>query len=145
MSEAMTPDGIATLNEFITKFDASRDPDLWRKLVAEEAEELRQAGLNLIKEFADLAYVLCGLAAVAGEEAAEAELVRLDRELMAINPRLVDLLEVIEGVTGDAFLRVHASNMSKLGDDGKPLRREDGKILKGPNYKPPVLDDLLTS
>jgi predicted HAD superfamily Cof-like phosphohydrolase len=38
--------------------------------------------------------------------------------------------------------RVHESNMSKLGEDGKPIRRVDGKILKGPNYKPPYLEDL---
>ena len=42
----------------------------------------------------------------------------------------------------EALYRVHRSNMSKLGEDGKPIRREDGKILKGPNYKPPFLDDL---
>lgn len=30
---------------------------------------------------------------------------------------------------------VHESNMSKLGLDGKPIKREDGKVLKGPNYK----------
>lgn len=41
-----------------------------------------------------------------------------------------------------ALKRVFESNMSKF-VDGKPLRREDGKILKGPNYKPPFLDDLV--
>lgn len=41
-----------------------------------------------------------------------------------------------------AFRRVYESNMSKLGDDGKPVLREDGKILKGPNYKPANLGDL---
>ncbi len=42
----------------------------------------------------------------------------------------------------EAYRRVHQSNMSKLGEDMKPIRREDGKILKGPNYAPPNLDDL---
>jgi NTP pyrophosphatase (non-canonical NTP hydrolase) len=41
-----------------------------------------------------------------------------------------------------ALKRVFESNMSKF-VDGKPLRREDGKILKGPAYKPPILDDLI--
>ena len=41
-----------------------------------------------------------------------------------------------------AMNRIFESNMSKL-VDGKPLRREDGKVLKGPNYQPPVLDDLI--
>ena len=43
----------------------------------------------------------------------------------------------------EALNRVHESNMSKLGEDGKPIYREDGKVLKGPNYKPPDLSDLL--
>lgn len=34
---------------------------------------------------------------------------------------------------------VHRSNMSKLGEDGKPIYREDGKVMKGPNYSPPDL------
>ena len=43
----------------------------------------------------------------------------------------------------EAMCRVHESNMSKLGLDGKPIRRSDGKVLKGPNYQPPKLDDLV--
>jgi len=42
-----------------------------------------------------------------------------------------------------ALRRVHTSNMSKLGEDGKPIKREDGKVLKGPNYQPPDLSDLV--
>ena len=43
----------------------------------------------------------------------------------------------------EALDRVHKSNMSKLGEDGKPIYREDGKVLKGPNYEPPTLTDLI--
>jgi len=43
----------------------------------------------------------------------------------------------------EALDRVHKSNMSKLGEDGLPIRREDGKVLKGPNYQPPTLIDLV--
>ena len=43
----------------------------------------------------------------------------------------------------EAMKRVYVSNMSKLGEDGKPIYRGDGKVLKGPNYKPPYLNDLL--
>ena len=42
----------------------------------------------------------------------------------------------------EAMNRVHESNMSKL-VDGKPIKREDGKVLKGPNYKSPDLLDLV--
>lgn len=43
----------------------------------------------------------------------------------------------------EAMRRVHKSNMSKLGEDGKPIYRADGKVLKGENYKPPNLTDLI--
>lgn len=37
---------------------------------------------------------------------------------------------------------VYNSNMSKLGEDGKPIYREDGKVMKGPNFFQPRLDDI---
>jgi len=42
-----------------------------------------------------------------------------------------------------AFNRVHKSNMSKLNEEGKPIYRKDGKVLKSANYMPPVLKDLV--
>lgn len=63
---------------------------------------------------------------------------------------LADIQYVISGFAvafglplGKAFERVHKSNLSKLGDDGKPIYREDGKVMKGPNYQPPKLQDLV--
>lgn len=60
---------------------------------------------------------------------------------------LIDLQYVLDGaflsfgmqnVKGAAFNEVHRSNMSKLGEDGKPIHREgDGKVMKGPNYFKP--------
>ena len=41
------------------------------------------------------------------------------------------------------FNRVHVSNMSKLDNEGNPLYNREGKVLKGPNYKPPDLTDLV--
>jgi predicted HAD superfamily Cof-like phosphohydrolase len=43
----------------------------------------------------------------------------------------------------EALRRVHMSNMSKLDENGKPLYRVDGKVMKGPRYKPPQLGDLV--
>lgn len=61
---------------------------------------------------------------------------------------LADLQYVLSGTAvslnipfEEVFKRVHESNMSKL-VDGKPLKRADGKFLKGPNYKKPDLSDL---
>lgn len=66
-----------------------------------------------------------------------------------LTKEMVDLLYVAYGFAltfglplQEAFERVHASNMSKLGEDGQPIYREDGKILKGPNYKEPNITGL---
>lgn len=65
---------------------------------------------------------------------------------------LTDLQYVLDGtyiifgldeLKDKAFEEVHRSNMSKLGGDGKPILREDGKILKGPNYFKPNLTQFL--
>lgn len=45
----------------------------------------------------------------------------------------------------EAVMRVHRSNMSKLTVDGNVIRRDDGKVLKSDQYKPPVLTDLVMS
>ena len=50
----------------------------------------------------------------------------------------------MQGVKQAAFDEVHRSNMSKLGEDGKPIRREsDGKVMKGPNYFKPDLAQFI--
>lgn len=76
-------------------------------------EEIKAAKAALLKELCDLQYVLSGFVVTFGLPFDE------------------------------AFKRVHESNMSKLGPDGKPIYREDGKVLKGPNYKKPDLSDLV--
>lgn len=43
----------------------------------------------------------------------------------------------------EVFEEIQRSNMSKLGADGKPIYREDGKVLKGPNYFRPNIADIL--
>ena len=45
----------------------------------------------------------------------------------------------------EVFNEIQRSNMSKLGDDGKPIYREDGKVLKGPNYFKPNLEKFFAS
>ncbi|MFD2518003.1 pyrophosphohydrolase domain-containing protein [Salinimicrobium flavum] len=42
----------------------------------------------------------------------------------------------------EVFAAIHQSNMSKLGTDGNPVYREDGKVLKGPGYFSPALEEL---
>lgn len=43
----------------------------------------------------------------------------------------------------EVFNEIQRSNMSKLGEDGKPIYREDGKVLKGPNYFKPDIASIL--
>jgi len=76
-------------------------------------------------------------------------LIPIDKQKLA--KELADLLYVTYGTAitfgipiDDVFAEVHRSNMSKLGADGKPIYREDGKVLKGPNYTPPDLSFVKT-
>lgn len=99
---------------------------LQRRLISEEYYEVMSAcadcqekefnigsKVELLKELSDLVFVCYQMAAY-----------------MEIN-------------LDEAMKRVFESNMSKLDDDGNPIRREDGKVLKGPNYQPPSLVDLI--
>jgi len=71
-------------------------------------------------------------------------------DIVEIADALTDILYVVYGA-GHAFgidldscyAEVHRSNMSKLGEDGKPIYREDGKVMKGPDYFHPNLKDIL--
>lgn len=62
----------------------------------------------------------------------------LDQIYLLVGTGVAMGLPIIEGLD-----EVHRSNMSKLGEDGKPIYREDGKVLKGPNYFRPNLARIL--
>ena len=73
-----------------------------------------------------------------------------EEDIIETADALTDLLYVIYGAghafgidLDECFAEVHSSNMSKLGEDGKPIHREDGKVMKGPGYFPPDLDKIL--
>lgn len=109
------------------------------RLVREEYEEVRVEFEKLIRE-ASHPY---------------SSQARMIETLGLLLKELADLRYVIDGAAvafgldiDGAFAEVHRSNMSKLGEDGRPVKREDGKVLKGPNYTeadmhqfvPPVID-----
>ncbi|WP_026450662.1 nucleoside triphosphate pyrophosphohydrolase family protein [Aequorivita capsosiphonis] len=90
------------------------------KLMREENEEyLEAANTNDLVEVADalgdMLYILCGTIIEHGMQ------------------------HKIEEV----FNEIQRSNMSKLGADGKPIYREDGKVLKGPDYFQPKIKEIL--
>ena len=120
------------------EYDRAKVIKMQRKLIREECEEVDDAiteyfyalehrehlsfgievdtkgmRIEILKELADVVFVCFQLAAYMG----------------------MDLLT--------AMFRVFLSNMSKLDSEGQPIYREDGKILKGPNYKEPNLEDLI--
>jgi len=73
-------------------------------------------------------------------------------DLVEVTDALADQLYILLGtmvahgmqhIIEDVFDEVHRSNMSKLGNDGKPIYREDGKVLKGPDYREPDLEKFI--
>ncbi|MGV7104974.1 pyrophosphohydrolase domain-containing protein [Flavobacterium sp. U410] len=89
-------------------------------LMKEENEEYLEAVQNgdlveIADALGDMLYILCGTILEHG------------------------LQHKIEAV----FDEIQRSNMSKLGEDGKPIYREDGKVMKGPNYFKPNFDEIL--
>lgn len=102
------------------EFPSDETLDLRLTLIQEEFDEVKEAIakrdiVNLAKELADLLYVVYGFGVTAGID-----------------------LDVV-------FKEVQRSNMSKLGEDGKPIYREDGKVLKGPNYSPADIEGLINA
>ena len=84
------------------------------------------------------------------EELEELEQALNDKNLLEVADALTDILYVTYGaghsfgINLDAcFEEVQRSNMSKLDENGKPIYRQDGKVLKGPNYYLPNLKDLV--
>ncbi|MDO6803383.1 nucleoside triphosphate pyrophosphohydrolase family protein [Wenyingzhuangia sp. 1_MG-2023] len=73
-------------------------------------------------------------------------------DLVEIADALGDMLYILCGTIiehgmqhkiEEVFEEIQRSNMSKLGEDGEPIYREDGKVLKGPNYFKPNIAKIL--
>ena len=107
----------------------------------------------IAEEFAELVEAVYGASARSGIEAAYARAVAADdgtRDTVAAADALADLVYVIYGMALETGIdlaavlaEVQRSNMSKLGADGRPIYREDGKVLKGPDYFPPDVEAVL--
>lgn len=77
-----------------------------------------------------------------------------DNDLVEVGDALGDMLYILCGTIiehgfqhkiEEIFDEIQRSNMSKLGADGEPIYREDGKVLKGPNYFQPNIEKILDS
>lgn len=97
-----------------------RDALLRYKLIREENEEYLEAALRgdlveVADALGDILYILCGTLLKHG----------------------------LEHKMDEVFREIQRSNMSKLGADGKPIYREDGKVMKGPDYFKPDIQRIL--
>ena len=75
-----------------------------------------------------------------------------NNDLVEVADALGDMLYILCGTIiehglqhkiEEVFNEIQRSNMSKLGENGKPIYREDGKVLKGPNYFKPNIGEIL--
>ncbi len=86
------------------------------------------------------------------EELAELAEAMLEDDLVGCLDALCDLQYVLSGavlslglqdVFDEAFAEVHRSNMSKLDEDGRPIKNEAGRVVKSSRYSKPILEPLL--
>lgn len=143
------------INEFNLVFDVEPNPELYANLVIEEINEWQEELLmngwteNLLKETTDILYVLEGLLNANVDEKlmiSEETDERLDLALTLMLNVIIPFCHYYYTPNKIllAFKETHRSNMSKLGANGKPIRREsDNKVLKGPNYTPADMSDLV--
>lgn len=90
------------------------------ELMREENEEYLKAAqsgdeVEVADALGDMLYILCGT---------------------IIEHGMQDVIE-------EVFEEIHRSNLSKLDENGRPIYREDGKVIKGPNYFPPNLKSII--
>ncbi|WP_167202214.1 GNAT family N-acetyltransferase [Actinomyces respiraculi] len=118
-----------------------------------ERESLSMRMSLIAEEFAELTGAVYGQAARSEIEQAYARAVAADdatRDTVEAADALADLIYVIYGMALETGIdlaavlsEVQRSNMSKLGEDGRPIYREDGKVLKGPGYFQPDVAGVL--
>ena len=111
--------GITNRTEPIA-FTNEKEIQLRYDLMAEENNEYLEAAKNndlveVADALGDMLYILCGT---------------------MLSHGMQDKMETV-------FNEIQKSNMSKLGADGKPIYREDGKVMKGPNYFKPNIKEIL--
>lgn len=89
---------------------------------------------------------------ILSEEVNELLTAMVNKDLVEVADGIADCLYILFGTAIEfgvadkmeaVFHEVHQSNMSKLGEDGKPIYREDGKIMKGPNYRKPNINSII--
>lgn len=138
-TDTKRPPKAKQVREFMERFNASRDLEVNLKGLNEELLEWEQGIENVLKEACDVLYMAYCV------EACKPVKGQVDQDTIKRLRRVVALTNMLYGTDRytEAFARVHISNMTKLGADGKPIYNDWGKVIKGPNYQPPFLWDLI--
>lgn len=141
--------------ELVRQFHATYQLPIQTDVPSVDRERIHMRMALISEEFAELVgAVYGGQARTVIEEALEQAIAVDDhsRDVVEAADALADMIYVIygmaleSGIPLDAVLaEVQRSNLSKLGADGKPILRADGKILKGPNYTPPDIATVLAT
>lgn len=119
------------------------DKPFWRHKNSEYVRVLRRFSDDMITRYTEFRMWVDEIVGVdLSDDECNVGLSRIEYEgitrcLEDITKMVIDFADYFGFPLLDAFNAVHASNMSKLGDDGKPVYREDGKVMKGPNYHKP--------
>lgn len=132
--------------EFFETFEPPADLDTYASFIKEEVEEAKEAMLHLAKELADIQYTVAGYTYILLHHVPMADRpTEIPEAIEEANGVFEALGGLLNSVCDFSLYRaIHESNMTKLGEDGKPIRHpETGKILKGPNYREPDLTDLV--
>ncbi|MCG8393646.1 MAG: nucleoside triphosphate pyrophosphohydrolase family protein [Pseudomonadales bacterium] len=157
MSGNHKPSNFQRVGEFHQAFSLPVEP----APVVPDDKTIRLRLALLLEEFHELAEATCQQASPAQQDFLDT-LARAREQLETLDGFKVDLVEVADALTDINYVtygaghtfgidlnatceEVHRSNMSKLGSDGKPVKDERGKVLKGPAYSPPALDRVLAA
>ena len=158
-TQQLPPELFQLQRGFIRVMNANKDFVWWADtLITEETKELQAEFeadesdmANLFKELADLIYVIAGFYNVMPVFATEVvdqetneRLQKILDEAAVLVSEVTNQLKIPIPLIAMAFNLVHQSNMSKVNPEtGKPDRREDGKVLKGPNYVAPNMASVV--
>ena len=125
----------------IDPLDALRESHVAQRLITNEVPSLDVP--DVVKE------LRCALIE---EEAVEFRTALEENDIVGLADAIADLLYVTYGAAltfgipiREVFAEVHRSNMTKLDDEGNPVYRDDGKVMKGPNFSAPRLMSLLVA
>lgn len=131
----------------VNQFHATYLMPMGRQVPSVDFDRVGMRMSLILEECAELVGAVYGKQARAAFEASLPEALKEDdhtRDVVEAADALADLVYVIYGMAIEAGIslprvlaEVQASNLSKLGADGKPIYRADGKVLKGPGFFPP--------